>query len=169
MKVMGVPHRVVLNEWLLHDLSGGNGIAGQRRGFLVLETLIRADFQLCLLATSPWVQKAYSLMSDHRPPVRQLSKSLWLGILYDSRKSLWIDSSHITADARASAEIASPADRYLVETLVSVGARELVSTDEPLIATYSGHPRVQVVHRDLFFPPERIDGGGMDEYARLTR
>jgi hypothetical protein len=45
---------------------------------------------------SPWMQKAYALMTDRRLPVRSLSKYLHNAILKDSQKCRTLDAQDVS-------------------------------------------------------------------------
>lgn len=139
-----------MNEWLLHDANGENGPSGQLRAVRTIEKLTGGPLVLCVMAPSAWLEKAYSIMRYTDPTVRQISKALWLSVLSDSRKTLWLNPVAVTPSARTAAVVAPLSDRYLIETAVSLGARLIVTTDQPLIAAYSGNPNLTVQHRDSF-------------------
>lgn len=142
--------RVVLNEWLLHDIRGDDGPTGQLRAIEVIERLRAGGAVLCVMSPSPWLKKAYHIWLHTDPTVRDINKALWLSVLTDSNKTFWLISSEVSPAAKAAAELAPMSDRYLIETAISSAAQVVVTTDQPFIDLFARSTEVSVIHRDSY-------------------
>lgn len=138
------PRRVVLNEWLLHDLAGDNGRVAQRSSAELLIGLVQGPFQLCIMHETAWTAKAFSLMRHTNEPVRSLSKLLQNRLLLDSSKVLWASIRPLGDEESSIVRQCPEEDRYLVETYLLADANLLVTDDSGIVEAYRGHPRVNV-------------------------
>lgn len=142
----------VINEWLLHDLSGENGKNAQREAAMFLCKLKEKCDQIAILKGSPWAKKAYKLMSYTDPIVRELSKVLRLNILLDSQKCRQVDEQDLANIPQDVHSLVPDEDIYLVQIYFSVNAVALVTSDEEFYKCLSTVPdkRMQIVLREEF-------------------
>jgi len=139
--------RVVLNEWIFHDLLGENGTVTQRTAAETLVALIEQPFCLSFMESSPWAAKAYGIMTSGDPLVRKLSRLLHTRLLLDPSKCVRVDRTDELPDRREVVDRAPRKDRYLVITYLLSGSQELVTADQPLITAYEGRRELRVTHR----------------------
>lgn len=144
--------RFVLNEWLLHDLRGDNGQEAQEESYRFLERLKEKCDRMAVLRGSPWMEKAYELMTYGNPPIRTFSKYLHEVILRDPKKCQFLDQNEIKTLPEDIRRLVPQKDLYLVETYYSVDASVFVTTDKPLYEALSTaqNPSISVRLRDDF-------------------
>jgi predicted nucleic acid-binding protein len=123
---------IVVDEWLLHDLSGENGRKAQGQAYRFLLKLKDKCDRLVVLRGSVWAQKAYALMKSLDREVQRLSKFLHRGILQDLQKCRYFETNEIHSLSQDVASQIPRKDVYLVEVYCSSGADMLLTTDGPL-------------------------------------
>ena len=139
----------VINEWLLEDLLGTNNQTRQEESFRFIEALREKPDRIAVLRGSPWTDKAFKLMKHQDLIIRRLSKYLWLSILYDASKCVWLDRDELK-NLPDEVKTQSPEeDLYLVEIYFSVGANALITTDQKLFRALSA-TSIHVNLRDDF-------------------
>ena len=87
--------RLIINEWLIHDLSGDNGLMAQEESAKFLIKLAASIDQIVILEKSPWMTKAYKLMTKTGAKERILSRLLHREILLNSEKCHRVNSSDV--------------------------------------------------------------------------
>lgn len=142
--------RVVLNEWILHDLTGENGPQPQVESRDVLDWLELGAARLLVLKGSPWAAKAQALLSSVRPELRLLGRQLNLRILRDSRVSTLLDPYSITPTPAEWLVGVPGDDAYLVATYYAGKGTLLVSHDAKLVSALQINGHVQVVPKTEF-------------------
>lgn len=141
----------IINEWLLHDLSGENGENAQREAAMFLNKLKEKCDRIAILKGSPWAEKAYALMRHTDPIVQGLSKDLHLNILLDSKKCQQIDEQELAAIPQDVSSLVPDEDIYLVQIYFSVDAVALVTSDEKFHQRLSTKQQgMQIVLREEF-------------------
>jgi hypothetical protein len=126
--------RIVINEWIFHDLMGENGENRRRESTQFLERLADSQDVLVVMIGTPWTRKAIDLLSHGDMRTRLGSKTLHLKIIQSSRKCLLLSHcvplmAPAVADARSKAKAE---DRYLVDAYIAGEAEVLVTSDAPL-------------------------------------
>jgi hypothetical protein len=139
--------RVVVNEWIFHDLTGENGSVSQRTAAETLIAMIEQPICVCFMEGSPWAVKAYDLMTSQDPLVRKASRLLQTRLLLDSMKCIRVPQTDKLPARQAIIDRAPRKDRYLVTTYFLADAEEIVSTDAGLISAYADGADVRVTHR----------------------
>ena len=144
--------RLVINEWLLHDLQGDNGLQSQAQSGAFLKRLITAGDRIAVVRGSPWARKAYALMRSGNPIPRILSQLLFLGILLDPAKSTYVDGEQLRPLPPDLAEEVPQSDVYLFQAAIETNSRIIVTTDARLIerAQSASAHGIQLQHRNGF-------------------
>lgn len=145
--------RLLIDECLLVDLAGDNGIGRQKAAILALEWIVVSRQRLCVVNDSPWSKKAYALMRSTDLTVRHASKYLQTKILYDSDIADIINMNELRYDFGA-ADTCPVDDRYLVAAYVQLKAEYFVTSDMRLVERLGGSGII-FWHRDDFphLPP----------------
>lgn len=141
---------LVINEWLLHDLRGENGLQAQSESMEFLEKLIDGPDQVAVLRDSLWMSKAYYLMTSNDFVIRELAKRLNLGLLLNSDNCRIVERSEIFTLPEELNQIDLKEDRYLFETYFAVNADLIVTSDERLCDKVTGVTSVKMVLRNDF-------------------
>jgi len=124
---------IVLNEWLLHDLMGENGVNDQQEAQAFLVKLTRECDYIVVLRGSRWTAKAYLLMKQASPTIRILSQFLHLAILRDPNKCHYLEPDEIQPLPYDLANEVPDGDAYLFQTALARDVRMVVTTDEKLL------------------------------------
>ncbi len=143
--------RIVLNEWVLHDLAGQKGEARQRQAESLLDKLGAESGMLAVWRGSPWMSK-FALFTNRAagPGPHLLLKSL-ANLVYDSARCHILENDQVLRLPPESAEKLPSDDIYLVETYLAAKADLLVTEDARLLAALHAHcPDVKVQTRDDF-------------------
>lgn len=140
---------LVVDEWLIHDLIGENSSHKQEEAGHFLEELIKRCDRIAVLRGSPWMQKAYGLMSYNDPLRRTLSKLLHR-ILRDLRKCAILEPNELRELPSELVAQVPAEDQYLVQIYLSAEADLLVTTDQKLNDSLSTFEDVHVKQRDDF-------------------
>jgi len=143
--------RLILDEWVLHDLIGDNGPGHQLEAFRFIEKLVEECDHIARSQPSPWSAKAYSLMEYTDERRRGLSRFLHTRVILNPDKCQTVHAEKLVplpADLRA---LFSDADKYLGDLYQTVHAEVIITTDEGVyrVGEQSGG-RVQVRWRDEF-------------------
>jgi hypothetical protein len=144
--------KLVINEWILHDLSGDNGSVCQRSSAETLIRLVSGPFQICIADGTPWTDKAAGMAYQLDPFARKLIRFLHVRLLIDSSKCLRLNFDQVQLDSfsktdRETIEKAPGDDRYLIAVFLRARAEELVTSDSNLLAAFAVDPTVHMVHR----------------------
>lgn len=123
----------MLDEWVIHDLRGENGAAAQAEANEFLTSLHERCDRIAVIKGSPWMQKAYKLMTGAEPRVRSLSKFLHLSILKDPKKCTLLEASSLARIPESLAACVPSDDLYLLETYFASGAEAIVTSDQTLL------------------------------------
>ena len=147
------PLPIIINEWLLHDIRGDNGLPAQQRVESFLETLRSGTARIIVIKGSKWDIKAWGLWNYTDTNVRLLSKLLYLGVLIDPLKCQYLNPDQVQALPQDLAEQVPLDDVYLFQTALAGGAQRIITTDGRLInlvsrATQHG---IQLIARDVFY------------------
>ena len=141
---------IVLNEWIFHDLGGGNGRNSQIESFEFLEALIQKPDRIAVLIGSPWITKAYRLMKHHDPLVLAMGKTLNQSVLLDQNKCLQLTPHDLVVLPVELQEIDLKNDKYLFDVFYSANAELIVTSDRRLIEKVTGVESVHLVLRENF-------------------
>ena len=149
---------LVINEWLIHDLRGDNGIDAQVESALFLQAFEQSNDRLAILDNSPWMAKFYELMDQtgpqtHDPFARRFSQ-LIRALLELPDKCIYlyqpaIAAANIPQDAIAAAP---QEDIYLIQLYYAAHADLLITTDHGLHNAFATHPDIAVTFRHDFLP-----------------
>lgn len=120
---------LVIDEWVLYDLGGDNGLERQREAFSFLQKLKSECDQIAVLYGSPWLGKAHQLMSNPDVRVRMVSRYLHKVILADPAKCRFIHKADLVILPEGLAAAVPADDLYLFRLCRTVGAVKLVTTD----------------------------------------
>lgn len=134
--------RLVLNEWLLHDLGGDNGAHEQQCALHLLRTIRERSDSIAVQRPSPWMQKAYALMRNSQPNIRLCSRFLHLKILRDPQICVLVEPPAVAPAAADPLPQVPPDDAYLVWTYRASAATRLVTTDTELLAALRQIPDI---------------------------
>lgn len=151
--------RLLIDEWLLHDLQGDNGRLAQARAGELLEKIRQVCDHIVLRKGSRWAQKAYELMKYNDPIVRDLSKYLHLVILRDPGKCRVLEGDHIPPLPAEVERVIPPHDLYLLETYATSQAELFITTDTRLLEILGRIDRfnVNVALKELFLEQYLVD------------
>jgi hypothetical protein len=127
------PDAIIVNEWIFHDIKGDNGPRAQECSESFLEALIAGPYQIVVLRNSKWTEKAWALWKQNDARVQVLSKLLYLGILVDSRKCIYLNHDEVQPLPESLAAQVPADDVYLFQSAIATGARTIVTTDQRLI------------------------------------
>jgi hypothetical protein len=124
---------IVINEWIIHELAGENGINAQSESASFLQSLHASSETIVVLRGSPWMTKAFNLMKANSPAVRILSQFLNLAILKNASKCRFIEQSEIQPLPNDLAAEVPADDIYLFQTAIAGNAEVIVTSDLRLI------------------------------------
>jgi hypothetical protein len=141
---------LVLNEWVIHDLNGDNSKKRQKETLQFLRRIQEKSDHIVVLYGSVWARKAYQLMSESRPELREISKFLHRNFLLDPQKCNLVyphDIPPIPGDVQA---VLSSDDSYLIALCLLDPESIIVTTDEGLIEALSKFSSITVRLRHEF-------------------
>lgn len=141
---------LVLNEWVIHDLKGENGQERQSETYQFLERVERKCDHLVVLRGSPWMTKAFGLMSESDELVRYFSKFLHGGFLRTPSKCTIYDANELAAIPHDIEAIVPSDDSYLIALHLTEPESVIVTTDEKLVGALSKLTDIRVRLRDEF-------------------
>lgn len=143
----------VVNEWIFHDIDGGNGLNAQERVRVFLEAFLRGPDQLVILRESPWTRKAWQLWTHQDVAVQLLSKLLHVGILIDSAKCRHLGTHELADLPPALAAQVPGKDAYLFQVALAANAACIITTDERLtsLVTNAGEFGIELILRDDWY------------------
>jgi len=151
----------VVNEWLISDLNGENGDEKRAESLEFILLLKKKCDRIAVLAGSPWMQKAYALMSNKDNATRRLSKVLHLAVLRDSNKCSLVYEKECTPVPQFLKDRIHDKDEYLFRLLYAANADILVTTDlrlaEQVAKLQSDKPKISL--RDDFLREYRCEEG----------
>lgn len=147
------PDPIVINEWLPHDMRGDNGLLLQERAEVFLESLKSGTDKIVVLRGSKWDAKVWALWTSTDVRVQVLSKLLYLGILIDPLKRIYLDPEEVQDLPPDLAEQVPADDIYLFQTAIAAGAKTIVTTDGRLINAVSKAPDhgLRLIARDDYY------------------
>lgn len=134
-------------------MRGDNGPLAQQRVEVFLQTLTAGTDKIVVLRASKWDDKVWGLWKSADVRVQVLSKLLYLGILIDPLKRVYLDPEQV---APLPADLAAqvPADdAYLFQAAIAGDAETIVTTDGRLIQAVPTAERygIRLVTRDDFY------------------
>ena len=141
---------LILNEWVIHDLYGENGVSRQMETYQFLVRVEGKCDHLVLLRGSPWMTKAYKLMKEPSANLRLISKFLRNTFLFNASKCRIVETNEIPALPSDLQSIVPSDDSYLISLQMLVPKSILVTTDEKLITALSSKPHFVTCLRDEF-------------------
>jgi len=147
------PEPIVVNEWLFHDIDGSNGWQAQKRVEIFLEWLRDGDDQIIILRESRWTDKAWRLWTYNDVRVAILSKLLYLGIMVDPLKAIYLNPEDVQPLPASLAEQVPCDDVYLFQAAIAGGGRIIVTTDGRLVdmVTNACDSGIELCSRDKFY------------------
>jgi hypothetical protein len=144
---------IVINEWIFHDIDGTNGLAYQQRVENFLEAFRNGNDKIVVLLGSKWTYKAWQLWKSNDVRVQILSKLLYLGILIDPLKRIYLNAEDVQPLPAPLAQQVPDDDVYLFQSAIAGGARIIVTTDGRLIAivTEASNFEIELRLREDFY------------------
>lgn len=149
---------LVINEWLIHDLKGDNGIDAQIETALFLQEFEQSNDRLAILDSSPWMAKFYELMDQTGPqtndPFARGFSQLIRALIETPPKCLYLYQSDIAAAAIPQDAIAAAPeeDIYLIQLYYAAQANLLITTDHGIHNAFAPRQDVAVMFRNDFLP-----------------
>ncbi len=140
---------LVINEWIFHDLLGENGSANFRETAILVAKLTHSADTIVEPNEERWRRKALQLETVTLPVQREACQ-LFLGLFYDSARTIRLRLGDIPAVPEGSYYWVPSEDVYLIESYVASGADLLVTTDETLFDAVREHGSVECQMRDDF-------------------
>ena len=141
--------KLVINEWIFHDLLGENGWEAYETTADFLKKLFHSDDWIVMPYEQRWRSKAYQLMTSTTPTLRQISQ-LFHRLLRDSARCIVVNLDDSPTVPLSAYDWAPPEDIYLIETYVAANADLLVTTDETLFDKVAEHGQFNCRMRDDF-------------------
>jgi hypothetical protein len=141
---------IVLNEWIIHELAGENGLVAQRESASFLQFFRDGAETIAVLRGSPWMDKAFWLTRIEKSDVRILSKFLHLAILIDPSKCRFVEPEEVEPLPDDLAKDVPVDDVYLFQTALAGQAGIIVTSDLRLIQRVTSAPDrgIQLVWRN---------------------
>lgn len=141
---------LILNEWVIHDLSGENGQERQIETYQFLERVeIKCD-HLVVLHGSSWMTKAFQLMKESDERVRYYSKYLHGSFLRNPSKCKIFYANELAKIPRNVKARVPSDDSYLIALYLTEPESVIVTTDENLVEALSKLTNIVVRLRDEF-------------------
>jgi predicted nucleic acid-binding protein len=143
--------RLILDEWVWADLSGGNGEEAQRETFRLLQRVFEKCDQLVAVNGSPFLHKYFNLArhvstGDLRRTIVKVFKAQFL----ENSEKMHILQAGSLPDAPPDLEHkVKEDDQYLVRAYLAANADLLVTTDNPLMEALS-ECGIRCMNRDTF-------------------
>jgi hypothetical protein len=146
------PTPLILNEWVICDLTCENGEECQKETYEFLARVARKRDYLVLLHGSPWMHKAYRFVkvAGRDQNLRRLSKFLFRTFILDPSKGKMFISGDIPSMPRELESIVSADDSYLVALCLAVPESIIVTTDTKLMAALRDVPGINIQSRHQF-------------------
>lgn len=141
---------LILNEWVIHDLSGENGQERQTETYQFLERVERKCDHLVLLRGSSWMTKAFQLMKESDERLVYYSKFLQGSFLSNLSKCKIFDTNEIAAIPRNVQAVVPSDDSYLIALYLTEPKSIIVTTDVKLVEALSKLSNITVRLRDEF-------------------
>ena len=141
--------RLLLNEWVFHDLLSENGMSAFEKTRDFLRDLLRSQDILVFPDKERWKRKAFSLLGH--PDLRvQLIGREFIGLLVDSDRTVRANREDMEMVEPDLYQGAPADDIYLVKAYHCAGAELLVTSDEGLFDFLELHPTVNCQMRNNF-------------------
>jgi hypothetical protein len=123
----------VINEWLWEDVSGSNGLNGQREAFKVINKLASSEHQIVVIEGSAFDRKAWRLCKNDIPMIVQRIAGLYVErVRWATERCMVLNPADVLDLPPELAAAVKGDDHYLVQALRSVPGAILVTTDGPL-------------------------------------
>lgn len=158
------PRWFILNEWILHDLVGENGIARQKQSGEFLATLLKTSDGIVVCLESQWMRKFWGFYNQnsqrdgYRTEVRRLLTLLYRDFIRQNQKCLGLLNDQVgeipaTLQGLLDSNTIDRDDTYLFQAYYApdVQADCIITTDQRLIDALARHyPEIKTRHRDDF-------------------
>ena len=141
--------KLVLNEWLFHDLGRENGDSAFRQTARFLFTFAESEDILVRPAEERWNKKAYRLMTMTDTRQRLVSQELFR-LMQDSDRTVRIQPDDAPAIPQEFLDRLPCEDVYLVKAYISESADLLITTDCGLFSAIREDDGVNCQMRDDF-------------------
>lgn len=122
----------VINEWLLEDSSGNNGLEFQRQAFSIITALAASEHQIVIIEGSPFDQKAWSLCKGTGSIIRAITRLFVVSLRQNSDRCRILKPEPPVAIPEQLAGATKHDDHYLLHAQLAVEGAILVTTDGPL-------------------------------------
>ncbi len=146
--------KVVLNEWIFHDLWGENGERSQGETAQFLSALVQAADSIVVPYEPRWTSKANHLMRFVDPRRRLISK-VFRSLYDDSDRALRVRPEGTGTIPSELLTRLPEEDVYLVSAYLSANADVLVTTDVSLYEALVDSGLVRCRMRDDFLDDYR--------------
>jgi predicted nucleic acid-binding protein len=143
--------RLILDEWVWADLSGGNGGEAQRETFRLLQRVFEKCDQLVAVNGSPFLRKYFNLARDvSTGDLRRTIVKVFKAQFLENSEKMQILQAGSLPDAPPDLEHkVKEDDQYLVRAYLAAKPDLLVTTDNPLMEALS-ECRIKCMSRDTF-------------------
>ena len=141
---------LILNEWIIHDLRGDNGVKRRIETFQFLQQIeVKCD-HIVLLRGSPWMRKAYKLMKDSNPSHRLISKYIQSTFIINPLKHHTYEPDEVPELSSELQEIVPDKDAYLIKLAKIDPKSIIITTDGSLLESISAFKDIQISLREDF-------------------
>ena len=141
--------RIVLNEWVSHDLWGENGECRQRETVQFLLAFERSADSFIVPNEPRWSSRANRLM-EFMDARRRLISKVFRSLYDDSERTIRIRTGIAEAVSEELLSRLPEEDVYLVSAYLAANADVLVTTDVPLYEALADSELVTCRMRDDF-------------------
>jgi len=147
----------ILDEWILHDLSGDNGNEKRAEAETFLEKMVAICDRIAILLGGIWAGKMYQLMRSSDVDTRRSSKLLFGKVILNSLKcdQIQVQELDLVQVPKGILQQVPRSDRYLLKLYYHCKADVLITTDMRHFGSLNsdnGLPNLNVKERDGFLP-----------------
>lgn len=149
---MSVP--IIIDEWLFHDLAGGNGEEKQYQTHLFIAKLLSICDKIVILKGSPFHKKMNDflrlLKTSPDPKTRGVAHYFREVIFFNSSKIEYIEKNQIKSLPSDLSKIIHRKDEYLFQSYLAIGNTFIVTGDEKLKEKLITKKSIKIHMRDEF-------------------
>ncbi len=123
---------LVIDEWLLADLSGENSKEAQRQSIEFLEAVLNKCDRIVMVEDSRFFEKAWALLRYGDVTRRSISKYFTANFLTNSDKRTTLQLASLEDLPSDISRATKVGDYYLIQAYFAVQPSTIVTTDNPL-------------------------------------
>jgi len=123
---------LVIDEWLWADLAGDNSMKAQGEAFAFLEAVFNRCDRIVTVRGSQFEQKAFALWTHHDITRRRIARYYRAHFWYNANKTTLLEESDLQPIPEQIANSIESKDHYLIQAYLTVHAKVIVTTDNPL-------------------------------------